>query len=220
MTGRRPTRSESIPSSGEQKNCISAQAVAKRPMISAAWRVIVADESGDELGQHRTDHAEGQHVDEHGDEDEDRRAGSRAVSWLHRSTPASDRRRDRCAPDRASQAGRARIHGSRRSGACQACAHLCGSIRELPRRLRARAARRSRSCRESRGSATILQREHVDLKGEPRNGSHCGLLHSRHSVRATSRGATSASLRLAIIACWRARPCRTISTTRFSFDSK
>src|SRR5580704_3930221 len=36
MTGRRPTRSESMPSNGEQKNCISAQAVAKMPMICAA----------------------------------------------------------------------------------------------------------------------------------------------------------------------------------------
>ena len=35
-TGRRPKRSDSAPSTGENTNCISAQAVPKKPKISAA----------------------------------------------------------------------------------------------------------------------------------------------------------------------------------------
>ena len=70
ITGRRPKRSDSAPSIGENRNCISAQAVPKMPSISAARRRVAAHEIDDQARQHRNDDAERQHVEQHGDEDE------------------------------------------------------------------------------------------------------------------------------------------------------
>ena len=83
ITGRRPKRSDSAPWIGENRNCISAQAVPKSPKIVGRARGVAAEEIDHELRQHRNDDADRQHVEQHGDEDEDEgrlRRGARRTS--------------------------------------------------------------------------------------------------------------------------------------------
>jgi len=63
---------ESEPCTGEKMNCMSAQAVPNTPYISAACAALPPMKSVPD-GQNGNDHAEGQHVDEDGDEDEGQR---------------------------------------------------------------------------------------------------------------------------------------------------
>ena len=70
-----PKRSESEPMAGEKRNCMMAQAVPKMPTISAARTVLPSDKAFNELGQHRNDDAKRQHVERHGDEDENESCG-------------------------------------------------------------------------------------------------------------------------------------------------
>jgi hypothetical protein len=79
MTGRRPNRSDSAPCTGENTNCISAQTDANRPTNSEARAVSPARKPSIRLRQHRDHHAERQHVEQHGDEDE--REGGLAPVW-------------------------------------------------------------------------------------------------------------------------------------------
>jgi hypothetical protein len=50
MTGRRPKRSESAPSTGENRSCISAHAVPKTPNTSAARAVSPPRKSSTSFG--------------------------------------------------------------------------------------------------------------------------------------------------------------------------